>query len=118
MTTFRGGVQGLHRSDLFNEHDLEAEDVLDAIVDRRQHRTKTVTDPLVANILRSKAINQARDFILYRNGKFRKRSANLENAQAIFSSIRNVAKKIFDPQTSSATAKLADEIKKEGKGKK
>jgi hypothetical protein len=96
----------------------DAENVLDAIVDRRQHRAKTVTDPLVANILRSKAINQARDFILYRNGKYRKRSANLEKAQAIFSSIRNVAKKIFDPQTSSTTAKLAAAIKKEGKGKK
>lgn len=72
----------------------------------------------LANILRSKAINQARDFILYRNGKYRKRSANLEKAQAIFSSIRNVAKKIFDPQTSSATAKLAAAIKKEEKDKK
>ena len=96
----------------------DAEDVLDAIVDRRQHRAKTVTDPLVANILRSKAINQARDFIHYRNGKYRKRSANLEKAQAIFSSISNVTKKIFDPQTSSATAKFAAAIKKEGKGKK
>ncbi len=96
----------------------DAADVLDAIAERRQHRAKTVTDPLVANIMRCKAINQSRDFIHYHDGKYRMRSADPEKAQTIFSSISNVMKKIFDPQTSSATAKLAAAIKKKGSGRK
>ena len=95
----------------------DAEDVLDAIMERRQHRAKTVSDPLVANIMRCKAINQSRDFIHYCDGKYRMRSADLGKAQTIFSSISNVMKKIFDPQTSSATAKLAAAIKKKERGK-
>ena len=97
---------------------MDAEDILNSVVDRRQHCAKVVSDPLVANMLRCKAIKQSRDFIHYRDGKYRKRSADLEKAQTIFSSIRNVAKKIFDPETSSTTAKLAAAIKKKGKGKK
>ncbi len=93
----------------------DAEDVLNAIVDRRQGKAKTVTDPLVANIMRCKAINQTRDFILYSNGKFKTRSANPEKAKEIFASISQVMPNVFDAETCSSTSKLAGEVKKKVK---
>jgi len=39
-----------------------AENVLNEIVEWRRRKVKTFTDPLVANIMRCKAINHSRDF--------------------------------------------------------
>jgi hypothetical protein len=86
----------------------DAEDVLDKIVARRQQKARTVTDPLVANIVRCKAINQSRDFILYSAGKYRTRKADPARARELFSSIKTVMSKIFDPQTAASTSRLSE----------
>lgn len=88
----------------------EAEDVLNEIVERRQRRAKTVTDPLVANIMRSKAINQSRDFILYSEGKYRTRAADPVKAQELLSSVQSILRKIMDPYTAETTAGLAKKL--------
>lgn len=90
----------------------KAEDVLDEIVERRQRKAKTISDPLVANILRCKAINQTRDFTLYSNGKYRTRAADPAKAQEIFASIKNVMNKVFDPQTAASTSKFMTALKR------
>ncbi|GAX60130.1 transposase and inactivated derivatives, TnpA family [Candidatus Scalindua japonica] len=93
----------------------DAEDVLNAIIDRRQGKAKSVTDPLVASIMRCKAINQTRDFVTYQDGKFKIRSANPEKAKEMFSAISAIMPKVFDTETCSSTSKLAAEVKKKVK---
>ncbi len=93
----------------------DAENVLDEIVERRQGKAKTVKDPLVANIMRCKAINQSRDFILYSDGKYRTRAANPAKAREMFTSIKNVMTKVFDPQTAAKTTRLSTIMKRKMK---
>jgi hypothetical protein len=93
----------------------DAADILAEIAERRQTRAKGITDPLVANIIRSKAINLTRDFITYANGKYSIRSAQPEKAQSLFASIEKIAKKIFDPQTSHSMLKTAKPLRSDAK---
>ena len=88
-----------------------AEDVLNAIMERRQGKAKTVRDPLVANIIRCKAINLTRDFIKYVDGKYSVRKAKPEKAQALFKSIEAITKRVFDPQTSKTTLATSKSLK-------
>jgi hypothetical protein len=88
----------------------DAEQELDQIVARRQHKKTTVTDPLVANILRCKAINLSRDFVQYDQGAYSVRPANHQESNNLFNSIKKISANIFDPHTSTTTDKLAKEI--------
>lgn len=90
----------------------EAENLLNEIVERRLRKVKTITDPLVANILRCRAINHARDFIHYRDGKYRTRAADPGRAQEIFTSIKKIIPRVFDPQTAASTTKFMSALKR------
>ncbi len=85
----------------------DAEDALNEIVDRRQRKRKTVTDPLVTNILRCQAINHSRDFVRYQGGQFSVRGARPDQARQLFDTIARAATKVFDHHTLGEVQKLA-----------
>jgi hypothetical protein len=87
-----------------------AEDILNEIAQRRQLKAKAVTDPLVANIVRCKAINLTRDFVTYADGKYSVRRADPEKARTLFESIEKISQKIFDPQTCRTTLQTAKSL--------
>lgn len=78
---------------------IEAEESLNEVVERRQYRKRSITDPLVVSIMRCKAINQTRDFITYENGIFKTRNPRVEKALDIASQIHKKMEQVFDPQT-------------------
>ncbi len=85
----------------------EAEDALNEIVERRQKRRKTITDPLVTNILRCQAINHSREFVRYEGGRFNVRDARPEQAKKLFDSISRASAKVFDHHTQKEIRELA-----------
>jgi hypothetical protein len=103
-----GSYLALGGSDVLDK----AEEALDEVVERRQRKVKTVTDPVVATILRAKAINLTREFIHYDQGKYRTRSADPKKASEIFTAIGSAIKKVLDPESSKSTAKLAAAVKR------
>ncbi len=102
MTLFRSDIGcyfALGGSDVLSD----AESALIEIEERRQAMAKTVTDGLVANIRRCRAINMAREFVRYVDGKYHRRSADPEKAQSLLNSIGPRMKSFFDPATTAST---------------
>jgi len=81
----------------------DAESSLIEIEERRQGKAKTVTDGLVANIRRCRAINMAREFVRYTEGQYHRRSADPEKAQLLLKSIGRRMKTFFDPASTAST---------------
>lgn len=81
----------------------KAESDLREIEARIQGKAKNARDGLVANIRRSRAINMAREFIRFKDGKYQRRPADSESAQSLLSSIGPKIKQFFDPATAEST---------------
>jgi hypothetical protein len=81
----------------------DAESALIEIEERRQGKAKTVSDGLVANIRRSRAINMAREFVRYKDGQYTRRPADPEKAHLLLNTIGRKMKTFFDPATAAAT---------------
>jgi hypothetical protein len=90
-----------------------AESKLLKVRDRRQGIEKIIADPLVAYITRCIAINLSRDFITYKEGKFKIRKAESVKAVELFSQLKANEDKIFDKATLSGTRSLMNTIQKE-----
>ena len=81
----------------------KAESALIEIEERLQGKAKNVTNGLVANIRRCRAINMAREFVRYVDGKYQRRSADLPKVQSLLNSIGPKMNKFFDPATTAST---------------
>ena len=88
----------------------KAAELLDGIVARRQYRKKTVQDPLVVNILRCKAINQSRAFVVYEQGKFRVRPPEQQEAQQLLSQISSRVAQVLDPKSKEQIDELVASV--------
>lgn len=91
----------------------QAESALIEIEDRIQGKTKSIKNGLVANIRRSRAINHAREFMRYTEGKYQHRIADLETSQSLLESLRTTMNRFFDPATAQSTKTMASTIKKQ-----
>jgi hypothetical protein len=90
----------------------EAAATLENIRQRRQGKSKEITDPLVANIVRAQAINYSRDFISYEDGKYKKRAANAVKAVNLLSQLEASSERPFDPATTRGNKALMERLKK------
>ena len=90
----------------------DAESKLEEVRVRRQGIAKIITDPLVAYITRCIAINLARDFISYKEGRFHIRKAKAVKAVELFGRLKANEDKIFDKATLSGTRRLVKTIEK------
>lgn len=81
----------------------KAESALIEIEERIQGKDTNVTNGLVANIRRCRAINMAREFIKYVDGKYQRRPADLPKAQSLLNSIGPRMNRFFDPATTADT---------------
>jgi hypothetical protein len=90
----------------------KAADTLEEIRERRQSKAKTVEDPLVAYIVRSKTINDSRDFITYEQGTFRTRSADTAKAIDLLDQLETPARGFFDPATQRGNRRLMEQLKR------
>lgn len=89
----------------------EANRIFDAIIERRQRRGSSVKNPIVANILRCKAINAIRDFVSYTDGTFKTRPANVEQGLMNIRWLNEIGPRIFDPVTSEQMRTLVEKGK-------
>lgn len=88
-----------------------AAETLETVRDRRQGRGREITDPLVAHIVRCKAINSSRDFVTYSEGKFHTRNADKEESAKLFSSLEaGAAKQFFDPATRRGNSRTLERL--------
>jgi len=92
-----GGSDGLDRA----YQDLEQ------IRKRRQGRKKTITDPVVANIIRCAGINAGRPYIRYRDGGYSTKDGSAETSAQLLESLGKGALAAFDLQTQEGTRQLA-----------
>ena len=88
----------------------DAESKLEEVRIRRQGVAKIITDPLVAYITRCIAINLSRDFITYKEGKFKIRKSKAVKAVELFSQLKANEEKIFDKATLSGTRNLMNTL--------
>jgi hypothetical protein len=89
-----------------------AESKLEEVRARRQGIEKIVTDPLVAYITRCIAINLTRDFVSYKEGKFKIRKAKSVRAIELFSQLKPSEDRIFDKATLSGTRNLIKTVER------
>jgi hypothetical protein len=94
----------------------EAVQALDNIVDHRQGKSKKVTEPLVASILRAKGINAGRSYIRFHNGQFERREPQYDVAANLLKSLDRAALTAFDPSTAESTKALADKYQSAAEG--
>ncbi len=90
-----------------------AESKLEEVRARRQGIEKIITDPLVAYITRCMAINLTRDFVSYREGKFKTRKASPVRAVELFSQLKPSEDRIFDKATLAGTRNLVTNVERE-----
>jgi hypothetical protein len=90
----------------------EAAETLEDIRQRRQGKSKEITDPLVANIVRAQAINYSREFISYQDGKYKTRAANTSKAINLLSQLEASSEHPFDPATQKGNRALMERLKK------
>lgn len=93
-----------------------AAQALDAIAERRQGKSKKVTDPLVASILRAKGINAGRSYIRFQDGQFERREPQYEVAVDLLKDLDDAALKAFDPSTAERTKALAGKYQSAAQG--
>lgn len=97
-----------------------AAETLEAVRERRQGREQEITDPLVAHIVRCKAINSSRDFVTYSEGKFHTRPAEPEASAELFSRLEaGAARQLFDPATRRGHSRTLERLtgrNREGRG--
>ncbi len=86
-------------SDVLNK----AESDLIEIEERLQGKDEYIANGLVANIRRCRAINTAREFVSYVDGKYMHRSANPAKARSLLSSVGPAMSRFFDPATADYT---------------
>jgi hypothetical protein len=91
-----------------------ARERLDEITERRKH---DLNDPLVAHIMRARAIDKARSYIRYRDREFHISEANIEEAATAFSNLRKSSPGIFDSATARQTVQLANIYQAKWEGK-
>ncbi|MEP3427618.1 MAG: hypothetical protein ABJN98_02965 [Roseibium sp.] len=86
----------------------KAEDDLKAVLDRRQSGRKTVTDPIVANILRCQGIDAGRRYRRYSSGRYRSQNGKPDKAAELLGRLGKEALCAFDASTAAATQSLCD----------
>ncbi len=91
----------------------EAEQTLMDIVDRRQHRLGGALDPLTTNIMRCRAINMSRDFLLFDGQDYRVRAAQPEMAFDYLSSFSDIGEEVFDPATEMSNNDFLESLRAE-----
>jgi hypothetical protein len=84
----------------------EAEKKLIEVKERRLRIDKTISDPLVAYITRYQAINQSRDFISFKDGKYKIRKAESAKVSELLDQLKPNEAKIFDKVTLESTRNL------------
>lgn len=112
MSMFRSDIGcyfALGGSDVLSD----AESTLIEIEDRLQGKAKNVTNGLVANIRRCRAINMSREFVRYVDGKHKRRPAEFAKANSLLSSIGTRMKRFFDPATTASTKAMVSRGKKD-----
>jgi hypothetical protein len=92
-----------------------AREALARVRERRQAE-RGMQDPVVSAIVRTEGINAGRDFIRFRNGEFRRRSADPGRAAELLTSLDAAALRNFDPHTAAATVMLANGFAAEAGG--
>ncbi|MEM1135003.1 MAG: acetyltransferase [Bacteroidota bacterium] len=91
----------------------KAKEALEDIYERRQGKKKTITDPIVANIIRCAGIDAARPYERYINGKFKHIPGDREKAASLLEQLSStVLKNTFDAHTAKHTQALAKKHRK------
>lgn len=92
----------------------KAADTLEEVRQRRQGKSKEVTDPLVANIIRCQAINLSRDFTTYSDGAFHSRPADPPHAADLLGLLTtDRARRFFDPATERGNLNLMKRLREQ-----
>ncbi len=89
---------------------------LEAVRQRRQGKKKTITDPVVANIVRCAGINAGRPFMRYREGAFSRREAASGESARLLGSLGKKALAAFDRHTQEGTVSLAQRARSLAEG--
>ena len=82
---------------------------------RQEHLSvgsSTIRDPVIANIIRCKGLNSARNYCRYVDGKFIDRVANIDEAVSNLNALDDFALKTFDTITASATSILLAKLER------
>lgn len=92
----------------------KARQTLDELADRRKN---DLDDPLVAHIMRARAIDSARSYVRYEDRKFYVSEPNLEHAAHLLTKLRDNVPRTFDAATARQTAHMADVCQAKWEGK-
>lgn len=86
----------------------KAEKDLWEIKERRQGKAKTITDPIVANIVRCTGINSGRAYERFRDGQFRHLREDMKKAADLLDQLKpETLRNTFDSHTAKHTLSLA-----------
>ena len=91
----------------------DAHDALEEVRKRRQGRAKTITDPIVANIVRCNGIDAGRSYQRYSDGKFKPIDGDSCAAADLLEGLSGaVLRKTFDAHTAKHTEMLTKKYRK------
>jgi hypothetical protein len=91
-----------------------ARDTLDGIADRRKN---DLNDPLVAHIVRVRALDSGRSYVRYRDRDFHVVEPDLPRATSMLEAVRDQASQAFDAATARQTANLVELLHSKASGK-